>query len=100
MNEIWAIGGGLFKAYSDDLALIAKIARWKKVVSAAAYASQRGKVIARDIIFPSSIYNRIAKELGLLSKTKSPGRVRQGQRLSRSRSIGEVNSQKRPGKSI
>ena len=94
MNEIWAIGGGLFKAYSEDLDLIAKIARWKKVMPAATYASQRGKVIARDIIFPSSIYNRIAKGLGLPPKSKSPGSVRQGQRLSEGRSIGEVKSLK------
>lgn len=100
MNEIWSIGGGLFKAYSEDLALIAKIERWKKVTLAAKYSSQKGKVIARDIIFPSPIHNRIAKELGLPPKSKSPGRVRQGQRLARERSIGEVKSLKIPGKSI
>ena len=99
-NDIWAYGRGWHKAYSNDFKLITKLERWQKVEPCATYMTPLGKVFAKDIIFPSSIYNRIARALGLPPKSKSPGRVRQGQRLSRSRSIGEVKSPEKTRESI
>lgn len=91
-NDIWANGRGWHKAYSNDLKLITKLERWQKVEPCATYMTRYRKVFAKDIIFPSTIYNRIARTFGLPPKSKSPGRVRQGQRLSEGRSIGEVKS--------
>ena len=99
-NDIWAYGRGWHKAYSNDLKLITKLERWQKVELCTTYMTQYGKIFAKDIIFPSSIYNRIATELGLPPKSKSPGRVRQGQRLSGGRSTGEVKSPEKTRESI
>ena len=95
MNEIWAYGRNWYKACSENIKLIAKLARWQKVEPCNIYMTPRGKVFAKDIIFPSSIYDRIAKELKLPPKAKSPGRVKQGQRLAEKRSIEQVNSSKK-----
>ena len=95
MNEIRTYGKGWYKAYSTDLKLIAKLARWKKVEKDAIYRTPQGKVFAKVIIFPSSIYNRIARELKLPPKAKLPGRVKQGHRLAEMRSIEQVKSSKK-----
>ena len=95
LNEIWADGKGRYKAYSTDLKLLTKLARWKKVEVDAIYMTPQGKVFAKVIVFPSSIYDRIAKELKLPQKAKSPGRVKQGHRLAEARSIEQVKSSKK-----
>ena len=92
MNEIRAHGKGWYKAYSTDLKLLAKLTRWKKVEVDAIYMTPQGKVFAKVIIFPSSIFDRIAKKLKLPPKVKLPGRVKQGHRLAEMRSIEQVRS--------
>ena len=91
--EIWSLGRGWFQLFTKNLEKLTKIKRWEKVIENGIYYFPDG-AIGRSFIFPSSIYNRIARELGLPQKTKSPGRVKQGQRLQKVNSIEQVNSSK------
>ena len=52
----------LSRLYTDDQELLSKVIRWKKVEVDATYRYPDGTV-GKCIVFPSSIYGRIAKEL-------------------------------------
>ena len=91
MIEIWSFGRGWFQLFSREGERLAKIKRWKKVEQFGIYYFPDGS-IGISILFPSSIYNRVARELGLPKKIKSPGRVKQGHIIQKVRNIAEVKS--------
>ena len=91
MIEIWSFDRGRFQLFTKDIKKLSKIRRWKKVERFGFYVYPNGSV-GISILFPTSIYNRVAEELGLPKKTKSPGRVKQGQRLQKVNSIDQVKS--------
>lgn len=89
--EIWSLGRGWFQLFTKNLEKLTKIKRWEKVIENGIYYFPDGS-IGRSFIFPSSIYNRVARELNLPKKKKSPGRVKQGLRLQKVNRIAEVKS--------
>ena len=91
MIEIWSFDRGRFQLFTKDINKLAKIRRWKKVEQFGFYVYPNGSV-GISLLFPSTIYNRIAQELGLPQKTKSLGRIKQGQRLHKVHSIDQVKS--------
>jgi len=91
MIEIWPFDRGRFQLFTKDIKKLAKIGRWKKVERFGFYVYPDGS-IGVSILFPSSIYNRVARELGLPKKTKSVGRVEWGQTLQKSNNIAQVKS--------
>ena len=91
MIEIWSFDRGRYLLFTKEINKIAKIRRWKKVERFGFYVYPNGSV-GISILFPTSIYNRVAEELGLPKKTKSPGRVKQGQRLQKVNSIDQLKS--------
>ena len=68
--------------YSEDKNLLSIVSRWKKIEMFGTYFKRDGD-IGRSFLFPSNIYNRIAKIMGLPAKSKSKGRVRAGKYISR-----------------
>ena len=86
MIEIWSFDRGRYLLFTKEKKNLSKILRWKKVELFGIYSFPDG-LTGISIIFPSSIYNRIARELGFPKKTKSPGRVEWGQTLQKSNNI-------------
>ena len=89
MIEIWSFGRGWHQLFTDDVKILERVIRWKKVKKFGIYHYPDGS-IGISILFPSSIYDRIAEELGLPKKTKSLGRVKQGHILQKSYNIDQV----------
>ena len=89
MIEIWSFGKGWHQLFTDDVKILERVIRWKKVKKFGIYHYPDGS-IGISILFPSSIYDRVATELGLPKKTKSLGRIKQGQRLHKVHSIDQV----------
>ena len=87
--EIWSFGRGWYQLFTDDVKILERVTRWNKVKKFGIYYYPDGS-IGISILFPSSIYNRIAEELGLPKKTKSLGRVKQGHILQKSYNIDQV----------
>ena len=95
MIEIWSFDRGRYLLFTKEKKNLSKILRWKKVELSGIYSFPDG-LTGISIIFPSSIYDRVARELGLPKKVKSSGRVKQGQRLQNSYNIGQVKSSNLP----
>lgn len=93
--EIWSFGRGWYQLFTDDVKILERVIRWNKVKKFGIYYYPDGS-IGISILFPSSIYDRVARELGLPKKVKSSGRVKQGQRLQNSYNIGQVKSSNLP----
>jgi len=90
-NEIIFQSRGWYMGYSEDKKILSIISRWKKVEMSGTYYKQN-RIIGRSFLFPSTIYSRIAKVMGLPPKKKSKGRVRSGKTLS----LNNFATQKRP----
>ena len=95
MIEIWSFGRAWHQLFTDDVKILERVIRWKKVKKFRIYQYPEGS-IGISILFPSSIYDRMARELGLPKKTKSLGRVEWGQTLQNSYNIGQVKSSNLP----
>ena len=89
MIEIWSFDRGRFQLFTKDIKKLAKIRRWKKVQQFGYYTYPDGS-IGRSILFPASIYDRVARDLGLPKRTKSIGRVEWGHILQKSYNIDQV----------
>jgi len=97
--EIWSFGRGWYQLFTDDVKILERVIRWNKVKKFGKYLYPDGS-IGISILFPASIYNRIAEELGLPKKTKSLGRIKQGQRLHNVHSIDQVKSSILPSEAV
>ena len=95
MIEIWSFGKGWHQLFTDDVKILERVIRWNKVKKFGIYYYPDGS-IGISILFPSSIYDRVARELGLPKKVKSSGRVKQGQRLQKVNRIDQVKSSNMP----
>jgi len=78
-NSIWFYQKGEYKCYSKDLKLLNRIESWI-LVDSGAYYYESGNLFARDLIFPSKLYNRVAKALGLPLRKKNKNRSEGGLR--------------------
>jgi len=78
-STIWGYRRGEFKGYSENFSELAKIESWKEVVHCG-YYYENGILIGRDFIFPSKLYNRVAKVFNLPKRSKSQNRIRGGHR--------------------
>ena len=63
--------------YSEDKEILSILSRWKKIKMFGTYFKPN-RVIGRSFLFPSKIYSRVAKIMGLPAKKKSYGRVSSG----------------------
>ena len=93
MIEIWSFGRAWHQLFTDDVKILERVIRWKKVKKFGTYHYPDGS-IGISILFPSSIYDRVARELGLPKKIKSSGRVKQGHTLQKSYNIAQVKTSK------
>ena len=93
-SEIWQYVRGFYKGYTENLEAAKRIMRRTSVDRCCIYYFPDGRLKAFDFIFPTDTYNRVAEALGLPMKTKSAGRIKQGQRLHEVDRIAQVNSSK------
>jgi len=56
---IWSYERGYLKGYSQDFSLIAKITSWRDVEPSNYYYTKKGKLFARDFVFPSNLKSRV-----------------------------------------
>lgn len=80
--EIWSYSKGYYKVYLENGNLAKKIAGWRDGQPAGRYFDRKGRHIGWDIIFPSRLYNRVAKLIGMPGRQKNPNRVRQGKKIA------------------
>lgn len=78
-SEIWFYHQGRFKGYCENFGKLAKIESWKDVKPSGRYFKNE-KLLGRDFIFPSRLFNRVATVLGLRKRRKSQNRVKAGHR--------------------
>ena len=78
VSKIWRYGQ-FFKGYSENFKELAKIESWKEVEHCG-YYYENGRLIGRDFIFPSKLFNRVADVLDLQKRMKYPNRVKTGHR--------------------
>jgi len=82
-GEIWPVEPGrhpkIYKVYSDDLEIAAKIAAWKGCRYHATYYYPDKRVI-RDVLIPAALYKRACEVLGVPARPKNQNRVRAGKK--------------------
>lgn len=77
--EIWPYYRGFYKVYTENYEAVRKIASWEGCRRSCTYYTQNGKLFGWDLIFPSKLYNKVARLVGLPLKRKNPSRQKQGQ---------------------
>jgi len=92
ISEIYEHFRGEYWCYTENIEAARKIIRWESVERSATHIYSDGKLKAFEFIFPTRTYDRVAEALGLPPRKKSPGRVKQGQRLQKVDRIAEVKS--------
>lgn len=80
--ELWSYSKGYYKVYLEDRSFANKIASRKDCQQVGRYYNKRGRLIGWDLIFPSRLYNRVARIVGLPTKQKNPNRIRQGKKIA------------------
>jgi len=75
-SEIWWYSKGFYKIYTEDYQEKEKIDSWQSCRCSNTYYDQYGKNKAWDLIFPSRLYNRVAKVIGAPPRKKNPLRVK------------------------
>ena len=82
-GQIWPYEPGrhprVYKVYTDDLNIAAKIAGWKGCRYHATYYHPDGRVV-RDVLVPAALYKRACELLGVPARAKNPNRVRAGKK--------------------
>jgi len=91
-SDIYRYFKGEYWCYTENIEAARKILRWESVERAATHTYSDGKLKAFEFIFPTQTYDRVAKTLRLPERKKSPGRVKQGQRLQKVNRIAQVKS--------
>ena len=94
MNLIWKFGRGFYKGYTENRDVARRIMRWSSVEQCSIYYTPSMRIFAYDFVFATRTYNRIAQVLELPMRRKSPGRVKQGQRVQKASRIDQVKSSK------
>jgi hypothetical protein len=79
--EIWLYYRGFYKVYTEDYEAMKKITSWQGCKRSCIYSNYKGQVFGWDLIFPSRLYNKVAKTVGLPLRAKNPNRVSQGKKL-------------------
>jgi len=79
-SEIWEWFRGYYKVYLEDSKVKRQIASWDECKEHCKYFHSDGR-LGWDIIFPSRLFNRIAKLVSLPLKRKNMKRVLHGQIL-------------------
>ncbi len=92
-NIIWKYFRGEWQAFSADMTVIRKLLSWNKVSINGIYTFQN-RTVGKSILFPTLLYDRVAKELNLSQRKKSHGRVKWGERIGES----AKNRQRKNGK--
>ena len=81
--EIWPYYRGYYKVYTEDYDVVRKIASWEGCRRSCTYYAQNGRLFGWDLIFPSNLYNKVARLVGLPARPKDPNRVAHGEKLGR-----------------
>lgn len=75
---IWRLSRSLYKVYVEDKTLKDQLAGWKDCRLHCVYFNRHFRVVGWDLIFPSRLYDRIAKLCGLPTR-KQPTRSQEHQ---------------------
>ncbi|MBI2495753.1 MAG: hypothetical protein HYW10_04215 [Candidatus Omnitrophica bacterium] len=78
---IWRLFTGTYKVYVEDKALKDQLAGWQGCKLHCVYFNRHFQVQGWDLIFPSRLYDRVAKLCGLPSRRKSQQRIANAQQL-------------------
>ena len=78
---IWRLFTGVYKVYVEDKALKDQVASWQDCRLSCVYFNRHFQVQGWDLIFPSRLYDRVAKRCGVPPRKKHPKRVAQGQQV-------------------
>ena len=95
-SEIWKYFRGEYRCYTENIGLARRILSWKSVERGAIYYYPDFSIKGLDFIIRTRTYNRVARVLGLPKRKKSPRRIKRGQRLQESDSMGQEKTSNLP----